>query len=327
MLVLLAVIAAISPSLPAAESSTPLADSMFGLGLYHAAATEYKRALFPLTEDQPVLHLKLGLSLGAAHDIEAATDALHRAAESFPKMSYAAGLALAGLFSKTQKPERSRLELLDLLILSRDSAQQTELNLCLAWLDLKQHNLDQAADYYTKAGRSPIASELRRIDILPRKNPSVAGLLSSIIPGAGETYAGRPVTGLLSLLVTGGSAAGTYWAASNDDWVTAAVLFSLLFLRFYNGSRRNAVDFTDDFNRIQVRRRVDRLLANGEHSTLSHSPPDTRHSAFLTDSWKPDWFGPAERLTGFTLTPILPASCYEPPGTTTEPVLPPSHHE
>ncbi|OYD15022.1 hypothetical protein CH330_06795 [candidate division WOR-3 bacterium JGI_Cruoil_03_51_56] len=280
-----------------------LGDSLFNCGLYAAAATEYKRALFD--KETAYLQLKTGLSLGAADELEKAADALHRAGELYPHISYESGLALSGMFAQKGQIDRARLELLDLLIFTRDSVRKAELNSDIAWLELASNDLAQAGSAYDKAGRADISTEIYRIERLHRKNPTIAAILSSFIPGAGEIYAGRYQTGLLSILATGGSAAGVYYAAHSDNWVTATVLFSVLFLRFYNGSRQNAVDFTNDFNLAQQHQRLYQLMSN--------------------KNLKPDWFSPARKLTGLNFPQTaFPSGLWE---KADRPVLLPSPHE
>ncbi len=260
---------------------TSLADSLFNGRFYTAAATEYKRALFLGSENPGLDHLKLGLSLGAAGRTEAAAEALRNTAEHHRSLSYQAGLALAGLFAMNNKTDRARLELLDLLIFTRDSVRRVELNSSIGWLELTDNNLSEAATSYEKAGRISVAAQVNRAGQLPGRNPTIAMVLSSLIPGTGEIYAGRPVTGLLSLLVTGGSAAGVYYAVRSDDWMTAAVVFSVLFLRFYNGSRRNALSFAEEFNRVRRQQQLTELA--------------------IAEQLQPDWFSPAHKLTGLCL--------------------------
>ncbi len=300
---LLATIISVSTDTDTFQSD--LADSLFHQGLHSAAVTEYKRVLFAAEPGNTVLlQLKLGLSLGAAGEIERAAEVLQRAAEVSPDVSHETGLALAGLFVRNMELDRARLELFDLMVFTSDSARQAELHSGLAWIDLKQHLFSQAADNYRKAGQPDVALELDALDRVPGRNPTLAVVLSSFVPGSGEVYAGRPGTGLLSLAVTGMSAVGVYYAARNDDWITASVVLSVFFLRFYNGSRRNASDFAEEFNQVQRSKRLDRLLAEKK--------------------LEPAWFQGIQELTGLTLAPS--PDCPS-PGRESLRVHSPVHHE
>jgi tetratricopeptide (TPR) repeat protein len=265
-------------SVGCALASGSAADLLFERGLYADAATEYQRNLFLGSKNPAIDQLKLGLSLGAAHEVDRAADALRTAAERYPEQTDAAGRALAGLFTDRADIDRARLELMDLLIFTRNSVRRARLNADLGWLELQQDNYAGARKDYLKAGMTRTAAALDHIDRLPHRSPTTAMVLSSFVPGTGEIYSGRVGSGLLSLLVTGASAAGVYYATRSDDWVTAAVVFSVLFLRFYNGSRQNAADYAEQFNRTHRRDYVAGL--------------DILHGI------EPNWFEEAELLTG-----------------------------
>lgn len=290
-----------------AAAQTELADRLYAAGEYASAATEYQRVLFSETADEPALvRLKLGLSLGAADETDRAVDALRRAGEEEPGVGFEAGMAVAGLLANDRRLERARLELLDLLIFTTDSARRGEIDAALAWIDLQDLAVRAAAAGYTRAGLDDVAAGVEKLNSLPRRSPTAAMLMSSIVPGSGEIYAGRTLTGLLSLLVTGSAAAGTYWAAKSDDWVTAAIVFSVLFLRFYNGSRINATDFAEEFNRRQLQRGIAELS-------------DTR-------SLEPAWFGSICLKTGLSCPAALGPSLRN-PGKSVLPVRTPVPHE
>jgi TM2 domain-containing membrane protein YozV len=116
----------------------------------------------------------------------------------------------------------------------------------------------------------------------PHRSPTLAAVLSSFVPGSGEVYAGHAGTGLLAFAVTAGSLAWAVVAAKNDDWVSASVIVSTLFWRFYNGSRANAVAFADEHNAAVRRRHITDLIQNIA---------------------EPDWFGGADSLLGFKVRP------------------------
>ena len=273
-------------SIGCALASGSSADLLFKHGLFADAATEYERNLFLGSTNPAIDQLKLGLSLGAANEIDRAADALHIAAERYPGQAAAAGRALAGLFADRDDIDRARLELMDLLIFTRDSVRRARLNADLGWLELQQGDYAAARRDYVKAGMARTAAALAHLERLPHRSMTTAMILSSFVPGTGEMYSGRIGSGLLSLLVTGASAAGVYYAARSDDWMTAAVVFSVLFLRFYNGSRRNASDYAGQFNRVHRRDYVTGLAV--EHEI------------------EPDWFREAELLTGLRFPRATP---------------------
>lgn len=280
----------------------PLADTLFARGFYPEAALEYKRALFAGPDSGGLTRLKLGLSLAAgaesernkdgrptAEAVAGAADAkpagplaeLRHVQEENPGLGLASGLARAGFLVRESRLDAARLELLDLLLFAQDSVERQRLYSGLAWLELTGRDPAQAAASCEKAAEPGLAAEIRAASRIQGRSPTLALLLSTFVPGAGEVYAGRPLAGIASFAVTGGSGAAAYLAARSGDWVSAAVVFSLLFLRFYNGSRSNALDFCADYREAELGRRLSAITG--------------------ARRLEPDWFGPAERLTGLSL--------------------------
>jgi len=295
----------VPPSPEATISPLALGDSLFHHGFYPAAAAEYRRASFAssLPDDSAgserrgvaaLAALRLGLSLGAAGDLDGASAALHHAADADPKLAEDAGMALAGFHARQGRFADARLELSDLILFTRDSTRRAALLSTAAWLDLSDADVVAAAAAYEQSERHSQAAAVRKLEHGHGRSATAAMLLSSFVPGAGEIYAGRPASGLLNLLMSGGSAAGVYWAAKSDDWVTAGIIASTLFLRFYNGSRQNAATFAREFNQRLMRRRADELRAG-----IS----------------EPDWFDGVREFVG----PGFPARSDSPVGTASGP--------
>jgi hypothetical protein len=249
-------------------------DRLYELGLFGDAATEYLRELHAGVADSELVRIKLGFSLAAAGETERAAAELRMAVEGGGG-TVAALSALAGMFAGQGRYERARGELADLAAFVPEHGRNA-IGLRLAWLELLCSDLPAARLRYIAFGRPDLAARLERSP--PRRSPELAIALSSLLPGAGEFYAGRAGRGLLSLVVTGAGAAGTWYAARSGDWVSAGIVFSIFFLRFYQGSRANAADQVDAFNRAALENYVARLAADADA--------------------EPDWFGPAEQATG-----------------------------
>ena len=256
---LLLVALLITQSVPASECRR-LADSLLAHGYYEPAANEYRRALF-LVGDRPALrdslNFHLGLALGASGRSVAAARALHSVSSRESDLRTGAGLALAGIYHADGDDESARLEVTCALLTSSDTAERSRLNYAAGWLDLQQLQFTSSAAAFELAGQTDLARRARLTSSLPgRRSPTASLLMSAILPGSGEAYAGNPGRGLISLLTVGAAAAGVCWAARSDDWVSAAAVFSALFLRFYDGAIRNAARRTENFNRDLMRHRA-----------------------------------------------------------------------
>ena len=93
---------------------------------------------------------------------------------------------------------------------------------------------------------------------LPLKSPKLAQLLSTVIPGSGQIYAGKPRNGLISL---GINAAFFYLLGDSvvdKRYVDAAGIF-LVGSRFYWGNRHNAKKWATEHNRDLETGLIERL--------------------------------------------------------------------
>lgn len=77
-------------------------------------------------------------------------------------------------------------------------------------------------------------------DQLPTKSPVVAGILSAVIPGAGQAYVGRWFDGALALGMTGLFAGATAYSHFGAESVPMTVASGLLTAGFYTGNIANA---------------------------------------------------------------------------------------
>lgn len=83
---------------------------------------------------------------------------------------------------------------------------------------------------------------------LKLKNPVLAGVLSGVLPGAGQLYNGRPWDALLALSFSAAFAGGAYYAYAEMDNIPLSVLSGILFLGFYAGNITNAVTDSQRIN-------------------------------------------------------------------------------
>lgn len=227
-------------------------------------------------------HLKLGLSLAAASQLQLAAEELRTAGRITPELAEPAQTALAGYYTRSKRYDLATFELSDLLVFTRDSVRRATLNSALGWLRLQEGDVASAASSYDLAGKPDVASALRFAKAAPYRSPTIAAVLSSFVPGSGEAYAGRPASGLLAFAVTAGSLVWAVTAAKSDDLVSASVIVSSLFWRFYNGSRANAAAFADEYNSAARHRRI---------------------ASLTPQVAEPDWFGGMDSLIGYKVRP------------------------
>jgi len=126
----------------------------------------------------------------------------------------------------------------------------------LAWLLLEDGEwLESSRIFADIEGNHPLGVSGEKLSqlalegqTLPLKNPSTAGVLSAILPGAGQLYAERPVDAALSFGLNAAFLWGTVEAYRQESWVVFTLL-GLMELSWYGGNIYNAVNGAHIHNR------------------------------------------------------------------------------
>ncbi len=244
-----------------ANSLLNFADSLYLNRNFFDAATEYERFLYNYPSDFNVdyVYYKLGLSYLKNNESDKGENVIRRVIESSNSYSRKAQLALTKDFIQNSKFTQARLEIQELLIFTSDTIETKELNRILGWIDLEENELKKAEYHFSIANDSEMIKVTQSFDLLPRKNPFIAILLSSIIPGTGEIYCGHYWTGFASFLVNAASVAGIVLSVKKENYVDAALILSIFFNRFYLGSRQNAYDFATEYNEKLYRIKINKI--------------------------------------------------------------------
>jgi tetratricopeptide (TPR) repeat protein len=92
-------------------------------------------------------------------------------------------------------------------------------------------------------------------------SPSVALLLSSILPGSGQVYNGMVLDGLNAFFVNGASATLTLCLMASENYAGALFIFLSIFKRYYVGNLRNAESQAIEINERRSKRLAERLAS------------------------------------------------------------------
>ena len=98
-----------------------------------------------------------------------------------------------------------------------------------------------------------------------QKNPSLAGLLAALLPGAGHLYCDRPRDAAIAFVFTGAFAWATY-EAFNQDHEGVGVGLGLITAAFYGGNIYSAVNVAHKYNDREEQRQQERLAPYGKIS-------------------------------------------------------------
>jgi len=262
---------------PAAEARDPqkildFAHHLYAEKDYYRAITEYKRYLYlaPDARAAPQAALGIAESYLAGERWDQADQALQKIAADYPG-SAAAETAL--LLQGDVALQRGDAQ----LAARRYARAAEELSGEAAaaalyrqgWALIQQARYPDARQILQTSahpGAAELASELDELEKLPRKSPALAGTLSSVLPGTGQLYAGRPRDAAMSLLLNAAFILGAVESFENDQHVLGGIL---LFFEagWYTGNIYNAANSAHKFNRDQ-RARAEQSLRDRFGLTL-----------------------------------------------------------
>lgn len=121
-----------------------------------------------------------------------------------------------------------------------DLLLQTDQKRLLGFTYILDNKLARACNLFIAIDNYEIANDISVYINQSKKSPGTATLLSLICPGAGQIYAGNSALGIKDFLLNIGSGYLFYDAMKKKNYVDAALIFNLLFQRFYFGSVANA---------------------------------------------------------------------------------------
>ncbi|MFC1856162.1 tetratricopeptide repeat protein, partial [Thermodesulfobacteriota bacterium] len=95
---------------------------------------------------------------------------------------------------------------------------------------------------------SQVSSGIDELTSLPQKSPALAGMMSAVLPGAGQVYCGRYDDAIASLLLNGLFIYGAVETYQSGNYAASSVLgfFSLM---WYSGNVFSAMTSAHKFNR------------------------------------------------------------------------------
>ncbi len=257
----------------ASDPALDLGDHLFALGDYDAAITEYKRFLFFNASDPRVdeVQFKIGLAYRAqkwwVEAAEAMIAAIQRTTETELQVERRVELAVTLIASGAY--DLALVELIKVDMRSQSARLRQRARFLRGVAYLYQFKWEQARsvfqayfDEIPNAAGAAAEIDALFLDALNRsqKSEKVARMLSTFLPGLGQTYAGDWKNGLNALLLNGALGYITLDAAIERDYDDALLSFFFLFHRYYSGNRYRAAEAAQTFNDRENRRHVEKIL-------------------------------------------------------------------
>ncbi len=279
--------------IPVSAQVSDFADSLFQEGDYLNAAHEYKRILFlhPNLPRIDFVAFRVAASYQNAGQLEKAISAYKFLIDTYPNSSLVEratnniaqchillgdreqGIAaLENFLTKHKRSDLSPLAHFTIGMLHIDKSEWTEAG--RVW--------NEVFSAYPDSPFAKISARLARmvnnVDTLPRRSPTVAGVLSALMPGSGQIYSGKTVDGLyafMSVAVLG--SASVYYIS--EERYEVAVPVAVLGAVFYGNSIYRGIRAAETFNlqheqrfRNQIQQEIRDSGLFGATSTLKDSP-------------------------------------------------------
>jgi hypothetical protein len=260
---------------PTEQPPSPLVQQLIAAGQHHLAYGHTMKAAFALPKGEARLSQlnRAGQILWQGELWQQAAD--HYGAIDSPELS-AAGTAYS-LYQLGHWENAVR---------AGEQSPGAEAQLVVAAAQLQ---LEQPAAAYARLKAIPtgstasadaqaIAETMQTWGVMPHRSPALAGILSAVIPGSGQTYAGAWPDGLAALVVNGGLIGAGWQLAQREQWFGLG-LVGLFELGFYGGNIMSAVNNAERFNRQAWQHRADQALGTREPrlvpvgSSLRQAPP------------------------------------------------------
>ncbi len=281
------------PCAPDPTASLRFAQELLASGDAYRAIGEFKRFVFEQPEHPAVPAARMGIAAAYRQGkrFEHAANAYLEVLRLHPGSADAAHATFLAAECYYQAFEYGPAETHYLGYLERfpEGADADLARYRLAWTHIGRHDFRAAALSLAEAppgGRyapaaANLAGRLAGAEALPRKRRWLAGLLSAALPGAGQLYAGRSGDAVLSFVVNGVFAFGTYEALRQETY-TAAGLMGLFSLGFYLGNVYGALNAAERENQVITERYVSGLVQDLEQPQLSWRPVVPQPALALT---------------------------------------------
>jgi outer membrane protein assembly factor BamD (BamD/ComL family)/TM2 domain-containing membrane protein YozV len=263
---------------------TLYADRLFDQGAYRAAILEYKRLLFyhPDTSKVDLVRYRIGLSYYHQGNRELARQKFEEVTQNFPNspLNLQAQLMLGRTYFDAQNYSTARSTFFSIVSAGGGGETAAQAQYLRGWCYIHEQAWFKAIAEFRTVQRlqpnTPLSQVSTRLaDMtyantpLPFKSPRLAEWMSTFLPGAGQIYAGKLESGLISGAV---NAAVCYLLVDSilDERYVDAVGICLVGSRFYWRNRVSAKKWTIEHNR---KLEVD-FIRQLKQQVQDNTPPD-----------------------------------------------------
>jgi tetratricopeptide (TPR) repeat protein len=258
-----------------ANEALRLADALFNLQSYDESITEYKRFLFfnPDDERAGYGYYRIGLAYRAERNWEKAVDALKTSIKltDNDKLRDERTIELGITLIASGNYSFAQMELLKVSEFSQYQFLKKKASHFQGVAYLYMYNWEGARrafdTFYSHSSEQRRSEKAKNIDALlieaqhlPYKSVTIAKTLSAFLPGTGQIYASNWRNGLNAMLINSLTAGLLLNAVMEKQYQDAALIFLLLFQRYYLGNRYQAAERIKEYNDTLNRQHAVKIL-------------------------------------------------------------------
>jgi TolA-binding protein len=248
------------------------AQSLYTAGEYYRAIGEFQRFLFvqpehPLASEA---QLTIGLAFFCGERWLQAVEVFRQVTRTTPNAMMRAEAVLWMAETRTRGGDQVEAMRLyqELIRQYPESVIAQRAAYLLGWEYVRQRQWAEAREVFVQIdAQSPYHASGERLTAalgtppeLPQRSPSVARVLSTVLPGAGQIYTGHTLDGLIGLGLHAALIAGTTGAVL-AGLESAAGISAFFTWGFYRTQRSYAASLAEDFNTQAEERFIGQLAA------------------------------------------------------------------
>lgn len=247
-----------------------IADQFFREGDYVEASREYKRFLFfyPRSNRTEEALLKNARSFFRGQKWEEALSACDHllSRDPAPLVKSEAFRIRGDIMAVQRQYAEARISFGKAREAAPNTGAADEAQFQIARTYLREEKWKEAADEFRKIDKTSklslksdsLAQGLDRIEDVPQKSPAAAGVLSAVLPGAGQAYCGEYGRAAISFLLNGAFVWGIVESFRNDHNVVGGIL-TLFEVGWYSANVLNAVNRAEKYNRRKTQEYINGL--------------------------------------------------------------------
>lgn len=258
------------------DEALRLAEHLFDRQDYLSAITEYKRFIFFSSDEAQTgyAYYRMALSYRAQKDWEGCFEAFKQSIQltddstlkAERQMELGIALIAGGRYHYALSALSQASEISQGAIICRQAVyfQGVAHIYTFNWKEAQK----AFGKFYSTSSTSDKLEEKKRVDALlqeaqslPYKSEKIAKILSTILPGAGQIYAGSWKAGINAFLLNGLITFFVLDNAHKRDYKDASLLFIFVFSRYYLGNRYRAEESVKGFNNRLERQRAIKILS------------------------------------------------------------------